>query len=190
MPLTPEILELQQSFEALRSAINTRTSMCARHEDLLKKQEELNLRRDEQLANLQNSGFGIQQIVLELSKQFKEDRKQVQSAINTIATAMERSERLQDERHERTVEIQQQNLETNMSMLKIFQDHQERAEKNFDELEGKIVINKASHKALIGLGGALFILLAGFVTSMLLPPIDTAWHAAAATFVKLLPWHW
>lgn len=185
-----EVRKLRSSIEALGSTFNIQTVRCERHEDFIREQKEVNRRREEQITKLQDSGFGVHAIVRQLSTEFKEERRQTREAINAIALALEHSEKLQDDRHEKTLAVQQKNLDANLSLLKIFQDHQSKTKENLGELENKIVVNRIGHKALIGLGLGLALLTTGFITSMFVPPVDTAIHAAVATFVKLLPWHW
>jgi len=185
-----EVRKLRGSIEALGSTLNLRDIRCERHEEFYREQKLINARHDDQIAKLQDSGFGVLEIVRQLSTEFREERKQTREAINSIASALDRSEKLQDDRHEKTLSIQQKNLDANLSLLKIFQEHQERADKNFGDIENKILVNKVGHKALIGLGLGVIALAFGFLTSMAFPPIDAAFHTAVATFVKLLPWHW
>ena len=140
----------------------------------------------EQISRLQDSSFGVHELVLQLNTQFKDERKQTREAIQSIANAMDRSEKLQDDRHEKTLSVQQKNLDTNLSLLEIFQSHQARVA----ELDSKIKTNSVAHKALIGLGMGFFILAIGFISSMVLPGIDNAFHGGVAAFIKLLPRFW
>ena len=141
---------------------------------------------EEKMSSLQSFGSDLKVLIENLGQEFKEERKQNRETIKAITDALDRNENLQNERHEKTLDVQQRNLDANLSLLEIFQTHQAKVA----ELDTKIKGNSVPQKALMGLGIGLFVLISGFISSMVFPAVDSAFHAASQTFLKMLPFHW
>lgn len=185
-----ELKKIRTSIEALSLAISLRDTRCDRHNEIFKAQQKINARHDDQIAKLQDNGFSIHQLVVQLGEELKADRKQNADAIQAMATAMERTEGFQNERHEKSLEVQRQNLAANLSLLKIFQDHQGEAEKTFKEIERKILTQSVSYKAFVGLGLGIVFLATVLVSTYVFPALDNAMHTALKTFLSVLPQMW
>lgn len=168
--LDTEIKKLRSSVEALGATITLRDSRCERHSELLKEQSRINHRLEQQLMKVQDNNNAVIHIV-----------EQNKEAIQTLAAALDRSEHLQNERHAKTLEVQQKNLEANVSLLKIFQDHQGQAEQTFSEIEKKIVINGISYKAFMGLGLGVVFMVTLFFSTLITPRLDSIMHFLANT---------
>lgn len=185
-----ELKKIRSSIDALSIAISLRDVRCDRHNEIFKEQQKINERHDEQIAKLQENGFGIQQLVVQLGEELKADRQQNTGALQSMAVALERAESFQNERHEKSLEVQRQSLTANLSLLKIFQDHKGEAQKTFEEIERKIITQSISYKAFVGLGMGIIFLVTVLVSTYIFPAIDKALHTALKAFLTAMPTMW